>query len=111
MSESSTSTSIPYFPVKDPNEDLAFGIDMTAQMTEDEDTISSILSVVASPMFVPQGVTAAAPSLTAQGLSGNVMTVVVSGGTVYVNYRLSFRFQTAKGSIYQRSGILPINYR
>ena len=88
------------YPVKDPGDILDYGMDFTAQMTLDADTVTTLVGVVASP---------AGLTIVGSGtLSGAVASCFISGGTPGVEYRLDFIVSTAGGRTYKRGGLLPV---
>jgi hypothetical protein len=102
---------LPSYPVKDPNDVLSYGMDFTAQMTADNDTVSSLQIISSSNFSAPTDASAITLTVATPAMIGNVASCVVSGGTACVTYRLVFRIQTIAGSVYERSGLLPVNFR
>jgi hypothetical protein len=87
------------FPPKDPLDVLDYGIDFSAQMTLDNDTLASIVGIVSTPA----GLTAS--NLT---LIGNIAVGFIAGGLSGVNYILGFEVVTTGGRTYTRSGTLLV---
>nr|WP_321986108.1 hypothetical protein [uncultured Lichenicoccus sp.] len=87
------------YPVKDPLDTLDYGMDFTAQMALDADTVNALVGVTATPAGLTMG--------TGQ-LSGGIASCFVSGGTAGTTYRLDFEVTTTGGRTYKRGGLLPV---
>lgn len=90
------------YPPKDPSETLDYAMDFTAQMTADNDTVTTLIGVTAKPT----GLTIANPTLV-----GSKVICWISGGTLLADYLITFEVTTAGGRTYSRSAYLPVKTR
>jgi hypothetical protein len=93
---------LPAWPVKDPADDLNYGLDFTSQMTIDNDTLSSVTSV----SCVPTGLTIAQITPV-----GSIVTFRVTGGVSGYQYTLTAVIETTGGNTFSRSATLSVSSR
>jgi len=85
------------WPNKDPDEVLDYSIDWSAQMAADGDTIASAEWIV--PAELTKG---------AEVVTGNIVTVWLSGGTAARSHFVTSRITTTAGRVMDRSARLLI---
>ena len=89
------------YPIKDPADVLDYGVDFTAQLALDKDSINSTPVVT----ITPPGMTFPSSGVMVGGIA---VARGVSSGTAGVHYRFDVTVTTVNGNTYKRGGIIPV---
>ena len=90
-----------YYPIKDPADVCDYGVDFTAQLALDKDSIN----VTPIVTLIPAGMTFPVSGVMIGGIA---VAQGVGGGTSGIGYRFDIEVSTVGGRTYKRGGIIPV---